>query len=63
MAEKIMDSFVVAIIAVVLVPIVDSLSVQANVTGTTRTILLLLAVFIALGALFNILRNFRGSAK
>lgn len=63
MAEKVMDSFIVAIVAVVLIPIVDSLAQAANVTGTTRTILVLLPVFIALGALFIILSSFRRGAK
>lgn len=58
MVEKIMESFGLAIVAVVLIPIVDSLANSANVSGTTRTIVLLFATFIALGALFAILRNF-----
>lgn len=58
--QKIMDSFTVAIVAVVLIPIVDSLANAANITGVGKTVVLLLPVFIALGALFNILRNFTG---
>lgn len=56
--EELMNSFVTAIVAVVLVPIVYSLSVAANVSGTTQVVVLLFPVFIALGALFNILRHF-----
>lgn len=56
--EEIMNSFVTAIVAVVLIPIIYGLCVAANVSGTTQIIVLLFPVFIALGALFNILRHF-----
>lgn len=56
--DKLMDNFALAIVAVVIIPIVDQLATAANVTGTVRTILLLLATFIALGVLFAIVRNF-----
>lgn len=60
MVQKVMNSFVVAILAVVLVPIVYTLAASANVTGITLTIILLFPVFIALVALFNILKGFTG---
>jgi hypothetical protein len=61
MTQKVMNSFVVAILAVVLIPIVYSLAVSANVTGITLTIVLLFPVFIALVALFAILKGFTGT--
>jgi TRAP-type C4-dicarboxylate transport system permease small subunit len=56
--EELMASFLTAIVATVLIPIVYSFSVSANVSGTTQLIILLFPVFIAIGALFNILRHF-----
>lgn len=63
MASKVMDSFVVAILAVVLIPIIYTLAVSANVTGITLTIVLLFPVFVALVALFQILKSMTSSYK
>lgn len=63
MAHKVMDSFVVAILAVVLIPIIYTLAVSANVTGITLTIVLLFPVFVALVALFQILKGMTSSYK
>lgn len=58
-SDKLMDNFTLAILAVIIIPIADQLANSANVTGVAKTVILLLATFLALGVLFAIVQNFR----
>lgn len=47
-STKIKEAFAVILIGIILIPIVNSLAVQANVTGVALTVVTLLPVLLAL---------------
>ena len=55
--RKILGTFVAVLVGIVLLPIVDGFANDANITGTTRTIILLVPVFFALAVLFVALKG------
>jgi hypothetical protein len=55
---KIKEAFGVIILAVILVPIADSLAQSANLTSTTRTVVLLLPLLLGLLAVLFIIGVF-----
>jgi hypothetical protein len=61
--KNLMNSLYIGIVSAVTIPILNQLAVDANVTGITRTVLLLIPTFVILGVLFQVLSGFKHSAK
>lgn len=54
--SKLVTGFLAVVVGAVLVPITQSVTADANVTGTTATIINLLPLFLGLAVLFSVIK-------
>lgn len=55
--DQLIQRFVLILIGVILVPVISSLTVDANVSGTVRTVLLIVPVVFVLVILLSTIRG------